>query len=677
MRKSMKSWIPPSLSLVLFSLFLLTTRATANQNPDPGSPEFALHPVCFPPDPVRHETLNVELVDHRGGSVNTAAVQGDYAYVGMGARLVVLDVSNPHHLRAIGQTDVLPGTVQDLTVAGDYAYLAADEAGLRIIDIADPTSPIEIGFYDTVGAEGVAVMDHYAYVVTGSDYCALYILDVADPADPVLVGVHRDDIIGYPTNVRIYGNHAYVMASLLTVFDLANPISPTLASHLPAGLVADVAVVNNYAYAAGNGLSIFDVTDPGAPELTGKWNVVAIGSFNQAVAIAGNYAYLPDRSSYKLRTIDITSPYTPTQIGRYVLPRAGVDVTTAESYVYAATTDTGLYVLDAGNPANLSVTSVYSISTDVETPSQVVVGNYEYRVTGVVGGWYLQVLDISDPADPKMVGSYSARSESDELRWCYIVVDLAAVGDYAYVADSLMGLHVLNVMTPTAISEVNVDPEPAFAVAADEDYAYVGGGGLRILDVSDPTDLKDVGSYNTAGTVDKIALDEDYIYVSSKEAGLFTLWFGLPVSATIPPGGGTLTSPGDQTTYTFPSGLFTSTAVITHTPRYPGNVPSPSDLIHIGHAFEVTGTIASTATRPVQPSQPYTITIRYTETEKGAAIESSLALYYWNGNAWNRESTSVVDTSTNVITAFPDHFSLWAILGETHHTFNPIVLRDY
>ncbi len=50
-------------------------------------------------------------------------------------------------------------------MAGTYAYVADDTAGLRVVDVSNPAAPFEVGFYDTPGsAQGVAVAGAYAYV---------------------------------------------------------------------------------------------------------------------------------------------------------------------------------------------------------------------------------------------------------------------------------------------------------------------------------------------------------------------------------------------------------------------------------------------------------------------------------------------------------------------------------
>ena len=62
-------------------------------------------------------------------------------------------------------------------VSGSYAYIVAS-GGLRIIDVSVPSSPTEVGFYDTRSwANSVYVSGPYAYVVDGDD--GLRIIDVS------------------------------------------------------------------------------------------------------------------------------------------------------------------------------------------------------------------------------------------------------------------------------------------------------------------------------------------------------------------------------------------------------------------------------------------------------------------------------------------------------------------
>ena len=52
----------------------------------------------------------------------------------------------------------------DVAVVGNYAYVADDYGGLKIIDISSKTNPTLVGSIATSDAFGVAVVGNYAYV---------------------------------------------------------------------------------------------------------------------------------------------------------------------------------------------------------------------------------------------------------------------------------------------------------------------------------------------------------------------------------------------------------------------------------------------------------------------------------------------------------------------------------
>ncbi len=146
---------------------------------------------------------NAALIGQIGGSAYAVAVQGHYAYIGVGPRLVIVDISNPAQPIVVGQTRVLPNLISDIALAGSYAYIANSDSGLRIINMSDPTQPVEVGFYDTPGsAGGVAVMGSYAYIADG--YFGLRIVNVSNPANPYEVGFY--DTPGDALGVAVAGS---------------------------------------------------------------------------------------------------------------------------------------------------------------------------------------------------------------------------------------------------------------------------------------------------------------------------------------------------------------------------------------------------------------------------------------------------------------------------------------
>ena len=76
-----------------------------------------------------------------------------------------------------------------MDVEGNYAYVAAGYAGLRVIDLTQPNAPREVGAFLTLSyTTGVAVQGHYAYIAANQqspEARGVYVIDVTDPRNPV------------------------------------------------------------------------------------------------------------------------------------------------------------------------------------------------------------------------------------------------------------------------------------------------------------------------------------------------------------------------------------------------------------------------------------------------------------------------------------------------------------
>lgn len=68
-------------------------------------------------------------------------------------------------------------------MSGDLALVADWDKGLRVIDVSEPSLPVEVGFLDTPGfARDVAVSGGLAVV---ADYDAgLRVIDISEPSAP-------------------------------------------------------------------------------------------------------------------------------------------------------------------------------------------------------------------------------------------------------------------------------------------------------------------------------------------------------------------------------------------------------------------------------------------------------------------------------------------------------------
>src|SRR5512139_5399 len=57
---------------------------------------------------------------------------------------------------------------KNVVLQGNYAYVASELSGLRVVDISNPAAPTEVGYCGTPGnARSVIVAGNYAYVADG------------------------------------------------------------------------------------------------------------------------------------------------------------------------------------------------------------------------------------------------------------------------------------------------------------------------------------------------------------------------------------------------------------------------------------------------------------------------------------------------------------------------------
>ena len=163
-----------------------------------------------------------------GGAMSFALdVAGRYAYLGQGLDLLALDVSNPMSPTRVARLK-LPHAARDIAVSGDFVLVAAHEAGLLVVDGADPVEMRVVGRLD-LGAPVtvVAVAAGLAYIGTADD---MAVVDITTPSLPVLRGKVAMDWpdTDHVEKIAVVGTMAYILSGWgrLVVLDVAQANDP-------------------------------------------------------------------------------------------------------------------------------------------------------------------------------------------------------------------------------------------------------------------------------------------------------------------------------------------------------------------------------------------------------------------------------------------------------------------
>jgi hypothetical protein len=227
-------------------------------------------------------------------------------YVAYGtAGLRILDVSNPSSTTLLSTT-ALGGDSRGAVVSGNYAYIAARDSGVFVVDVTNAASPVKLNTLKTKRANGIAISGNYLYVAAADS--GLAVASITSPATPAFVAFTHPGA-QYGENVAVAGS---------------------------------VAGLTDY-----NKILFFDVSTPTAPIAKGITSTFTTG--NEGFAIAGNYAYVPDGDSMKI--FNIANLLTPTMVSKIKTGGYGYTSAVVGNYCYVASEATGVRAINISNPA--------------------------------------------------------------------------------------------------------------------------------------------------------------------------------------------------------------------------------------------------------------------------------------------------------------------------------------
>ncbi|MCL4872226.1 MAG: hypothetical protein KJ063_24975 [Anaerolineae bacterium] len=487
--------VPPSPTPTALPTLVLTETATAVPTVTPPMSQ-----VIAVPGTEAAEEVRLEVVNQIGGAVTAVAMQDNLAYLGIGSRLAVADVSDPAQPQIISQSEILPGIIRQITLQSGAAYLALGEEGLWVFDISDPTALQVVGSVKTTSpADHFLLRDHLAYAVNKRyigelpqrDGQSLAIVDFTDTAQPIEISslalpsqANKLALIGDYLYIAIYPNW-YGFEETLLVVDVSHPDLPVLVTAVPNLASPDLAEKDGQLLLTDDHgtLILADVTNPTSPtvvtqapvQLDFSWldffhldqNIVwAFSGFGDVDGCAG-YLY----------ALDISQPPNVQKLSQLRASCAINDITSLNGMLYLAT-DNGLEIIDATDPT----APIYVGAIPAFPPfRQLVIDEDLYGLSESGNGVF--VFDLDDSTNPRRAGVYHGRDT---------IYNIALNKPHLYLGTSLsLEIPVLNINDPDNPTETAVI-EPYFVgtgfsnLIATGHYLYMlVEGFLTIFDVSD------------------------------------------------------------------------------------------------------------------------------------------------------------------------------------------------
>jgi hypothetical protein len=507
-----------------------------------GAGGFRVIDVSNPAQPVEISSLALRSDDVK--------VEGQYAYViGRDTGFSIIDITNPHQPSIVSSmpNSSLPKT---LDIDAGHAFVG-DFAGLKIIDVRIPSSPVEVSRLDGVGTvfefravNELAVDGDIAWLAVEAE--GLLAVDISDLANPKPMGVlYEGGGGGQQGTPRAIGVADGIVCTgirrFLTV-DSSQPLYPIRIGDFPTGGVAsDFEIFGELGFLTfeffSKRLAVLDLSDPSS--------IIEVGSLDMpddalGLEVVNHVAFIAVEDS-GLLLADVSIPSDPQLISLTATPNPALDVKVDNGFAYVME-QSGIRIFDVTDTNSVHERSMIPLGTRVEE-IEVVNGIAHVAVASVSD--HILMFDVSDADNPVQIGAYRTPTGT----WLS-TNDLDAVDGTLFVVNQ-RSIQVIDVNDPAQPEEIGgwfpkgtpgnnvpfqgrslaVAGDSMFALSADESFG---------LDISNLHAPRRLGGYPGRADV-KIEIDRRLVYEVDRFGIRITdfgpEYFGVsPVTIDIKPG---------------------------------------------------------------------------------------------------------------------------------------------
>jgi hypothetical protein len=294
-------------------------------------------------------------------------------------------------------------------------------------------------------------------------------------------------------------------------------------------------ISGNYLYAVlGGDIGVFDISNPVTPTLT---HYLATTALAESIKVNGNYAYVVQTGEWDsgmqkyigsgLYVYDISTPTSPTQVDYLSIEkgsRFNLDISGNYAYIaadYFSESVAKLIIVNISNPLNVQQVTEQSRGDELQNQAGITIDNNYLYVGGYDGGPSgLFIYSLVDPISPNLQSFHTGS---------FLPRGIAISGDYAFVAGSSGGLRAINISDPTMPADADVYNLNALFSAVDVtisgNTAYLAyfGLGLHAIDISNPAMLTATKTINPLGYATGVAFNGSAIFAIDQDSGLRVL----------------------------------------------------------------------------------------------------------------------------------------------------------
>lgn len=407
-------------------------------------------------DPDLWYVWGVEAID------TLAYLSGDYLVAGEFMNLIILSIADPANPIYIAGAS-LPQPADGLSIVDTWAYVCAQNAGVRIINISDPYNPFEVGYVPGHPGYDILVVDSILYTARHRN---LGIYDVADPANPESL-------------------YSYVNPQPYTLDVLYDTILFTFSLH-------DSVLIQAFDCSIPDSISILDEIAIAVPNP--QFNVGTL-FFDSPYLYCGHYDLLSILSF-------VDNHLTPIS----TVPIPAVCINKKNDYLYIGSGSYDTVSFRVYDVSNINVPELVCMLPSVNCYDIEFLDTLAF----VTGEYYFYVLNIVDPINVSIVCSLSTQ---------HIGRDMVLSLPYSFIGNNDFCIQIIDLTNPASPQLLNTIPTVNHnleLMILDTLLLSVGGdiGGLQVYNIIDPINPYLVDSFDTPGYGQKLTRNGQFFFIA-------------------------------------------------------------------------------------------------------------------------------------------------------------------
>jgi hypothetical protein len=365
-------------------------------------------------------------------------------------------------MSTVRQADIIIEPGKELNNPGkiyiydDYLFINEPQKGIHILDNSNPASPININFINIPGNVDLAINSNILYA---DSYVDLLSFDISNIRSIKLVDREED-----------------VFKNMYSNFDTGQIIT-----WKDTVLTSESDMMWGWGGWWGRAEFMAMASDAGSK---GGGQSYGQGGSMARFTLMSGHLYAVDENS--LRVFDVNKEDEPTFIKNVDLGWGIETIFPFQEKLFIGS-NTGMHIYDASNPSDPKKMAEYNHFTSCDP----VVVNEDYAFVTLRDGMFcrqgvneLQVLDIKDPYNPKLLKSYAMLNPHG----------LGLAGDYLYIAEGEHGLKSFNVADVMNIDKNQLEflksMKSVDIIPGPKSLIVIGPDGVCQFDYSTPSVLK-------------------------------------------------------------------------------------------------------------------------------------------------------------------------------------------